>query len=275
MISQIISLNESYFGQPGKVYKFNMTIQLIIGLVISIIGLYFLSEYKHPSVYKSLEDYGLILWSIIFFSWGFWYLLKWYSYRGYHIQVYEKGLIIYDNKSNKTTIHWTDINEIKQRIVKGIINTSYQYTLLTTDGLSLYIPNYVKDINELMELIYNNTYKNISFQFNSKYDEGSKTFFGELVIDKNGITINKINKFVSWNDVNKVQIKDGKIVIFKSKLIPWKSIPRSSVSNYPILISFLKEKIGTNFHIISEKELTFFQSPQLSNPFKVPPIVKK
>lgn len=268
-------LNDNNLGKPGKIYNFKMRDNFFIGLISLLCGLISLSAYKEErSIIFIIAAIICVLYSCRFFT-------RWYSYRDSQIQIYELGLIYTDNKSKETKIYWKDIEEIKQKNIVNYISTitnSHEFNLTTKDGLSLYLPRYVEDVVELGNSIVDYTFEHRLSNYKKMFEDVGKVRFGELVIDKMGITTKNGNKSLAWNDVYNIETKYGKIIIYKrDKLLPWKSIPISKLSNYSILISFLKEKLGTKFSIISKwNEFTFFQfPPNIENPFKAPPIVKK
>ena len=175
-----------------KVYKFRTLSKIIVGSLLVFTGL-FLIGFGFFGSGKERGEYAVLIWGILFVIGGCLYLRQWYFNRGLIIQVSENGLDISDKNLKKTKILWNEIEEVKQNkrfypIIPPVIVpfSTYEYTLITTNGTKININDSVKDVKELGDLIQNRAYEFQFLRHKKMYDNGGTISFEKLSINQLG-----------------------------------------------------------------------------------------
>lgn len=149
-----------------------------------------------------------------------------------------------------TSVRWDEISTIWQSITKRYTNgvyigTTYLYTLQTTDGQKLKFTNSLKNVEKLGETIQNEVTRRVFPQAINTYNSGGTGSFGNLVVNRMGLT--REGETLVWNEIQGVQVQKGYLEIKKQgKWQRWARIPVSSISNLLVFLALVDRIIGIN-----------------------------
>jgi hypothetical protein len=159
------------------------------------------------------------------------------------------GGIVHSHRGTTRIIPWEDISSVTQAIAVvdqsgGQGGTTHTYTIELKDlSKFVYTNKLIKDVEELGNIILENTSFVILPQVRLKYDSGEMVTFGRLGLNKEGLHQKK-NK-LGWEDIQGVKVSEGYLTVNKQgKWLRWRNIEASSVPNLHVFLIFVNEIVG-------------------------------
>ncbi len=137
---------------------------------------------------------------------------------GFNLKVYTFAEGLVRAKGSKIdVIRWDQVEEVSQRIIKrrsyGIsIYTSYRYTVHRRDGTTFKFTGTLKAIKHLGQTIQQEVTRRQLPQAIAAYNSGAPVSFGPFVVDKQGISHNRVP--IPWHQIDRVDLNRGWVQVY-------------------------------------------------------------
>lgn len=248
-------------GEPRKIYristgtKISTVFSVVIYLVMAV-GIFFVVRPMLSGVQGAgLGSYPTIITFavpgfLVFFA--ALQLVKFLVDMNKAIVVYDKGIAFQSRGLQQWK--WEDFVSIQAQVTRytyyGVIpaGTTQNYSLINMNGHYLGLNQTIAKVEELVADIRQGTKPILVDRAWNMYQMGQPVTFGPIMINKEGITLNR--KFYNWADVQSVTVNNGQVVIAKKGggFFSGASTPAATVYNLEIFLLIL-QKIGGDLSI--------------------------
>jgi hypothetical protein len=152
-------------------------------------------------------------------------------------------------KNGKTSVYrWDDIGAVWQQITKRYVNgvytgTTHLYTLRRYDGEQIKLNDSLGKVEELGNLVQNETFKRLMPKAIATYNAGGTVVFGKISVSPQGISNGK--ETLPWTEVKGVTIDRGMISVSKQgKWLRWASDTAANTPNLYVFLQLVDAIIG-------------------------------
>lgn len=161
-----------------------------------------------------------------------------------YIALFQHGLIIANFRKNRFT--WDQISAIKTSIqAKNIFNRKnkpiYQCTISFKNRKPFHIRSSIQSIDELITRIKSQVYPHRLKELQNSYALGNSLHFGQVTIKDEGLEFKRHTYL--WNDIRRITIHGGKLVIEFAKLHTLK-IPVGDIPNIELLLEIIQKSVA-------------------------------
>ncbi|MFN8374230.1 MAG: DUF6585 family protein [Anaerolineae bacterium] len=241
----------STLGTPTQRYEAGSGAgNVILALVLGGMGVFFAVGAFADTSSRSSSDSSMIMFGLLaFFFIGFavFTLVKWWGNRGVYVQAYSGGVARI--KGTKTEeFRWDDVRAVWQSVTKHYRNgiytgTTYLYTVQTADNRMLKFSNEIKGIEQLGQLIQNESTKRLFPKMVAAYNAGQTVPFGQFTLSKEGV--GHKNKYLTWAEIEGTQVNNGYVTFKKQgKWFNWANVPVASIPNLIVFLSLIDHVVG-------------------------------
>lgn len=187
-----------------------MMIYGAVGTLILILGLLEIVE-------LGSAGFGLTGVAPIALGVGLWGAFNFWRQRDNSLKTYQHGFTL-RQKGRNYTFRWSEIKFVWAQLtlhkVNGVpVKTVHEYFVQADDSARVKLDNIFEDIELIGETILRETFPHLYQKALESCERGEEVDFGGLKINRTGLSLG--DKSVGWNEIEKIETRDGTIRIRK------------------------------------------------------------
>ena len=161
------------------------------------------------------------------------------------VKVRRDGISIRTGFRSARSFEWDDIQGITTSVVEehffGLpVRNKYKTRLILRSGKSIRLPGTIQNMPELISRLKANLYPRLFPKLLAEFRSGNRLDFGPLEIQSQVLRLE--NQEIHWQQVKKVDVRDGKLVIeFNDR--PVRKLPVGSIPNLELVLQLIDQGI--------------------------------
>lgn len=204
-------------GAFTKVYKVSARRTIVGASIILAAAVFFSGGGIFPQNISDSTRTTLIVCGLAFLGIAFYMFYTVVQVRNQQIYLFQQGIVI--EKGGRVEVFpWSQAAQVLQSITRNYRNgvyvgTTYIYTLQRADGYQIKLDNLTKEVAELGQSVAQGIARELIPRAFQALQYGQTLPFGTFSLNQQGIS-NK-GDFIPWQQVQAVEVKQGKISIKK------------------------------------------------------------
>jgi hypothetical protein len=236
---------EAEYRRNPRLVRTNQILSIVfitLGVVGLVLSLWFAVADFESGVYIICGGAGLA--PLVLGVWAFW---QWRREKEDQVTIHEHGLV-YRRSSGSTVATWDEITGVRMKIIhfQDLTKTTCEYILQKVDGTEFSIAfdnRIMANVDELGKTLEEKLNQRLLPHAMDAFERGLPLPFGPLTVSKEHIEHG--DKMLTWRDVERVQVTNGKLQIYAESLQQiWATCPVHQIPNLAILLVLIGRFIG-------------------------------